>query len=371
MRSVSSPFHPRTFIAIEGLRGILAWAVVFSHLTYMSAFKLTGVSSFLRAVGLPSVLIFIIVSGFVITHAILEKQEHYLPYLVRRFARIFPLFAVTCFVGFFTSELLASALSDPRFGDPEFAKVVNDVASSDRAHLPMHILAHLFMMHGAIPNDVVLQSEYAFNMPAWSISLEWQFYLVAPLFIFVLREKRQWVIPMALAVATSEMVAQRVGLRTAQPGALPFAAFYFAIGILSRLIYSEKLGSPQGLLFAVALAIVFFPIAVVRPFLIWMVVFFGLSNSAVTDKTSLEQLYARVLKSPLALYFGSRSFSIYLCHYPVISVVAWQLFRWSVPSSMLILTIISIPLIIVIAEFAYRWIEKPGIAAGKMLAASI
>jgi peptidoglycan/LPS O-acetylase OafA/YrhL len=35
---------------------------------------------------------------------------------------------------------------------------------------------------------------------------------------------------------------------------------------------------------------------------------------------------------------------------------------------MLILTIISIPLIIVIAELAYRWIEKPGIAAGKMLA---
>jgi peptidoglycan/LPS O-acetylase OafA/YrhL len=227
------------------------------------------------------------------------------------------------------------------------------------------------MMHGAIPNDVLMDSEYAFNMPAWSISLEWQFYLVAPLFIFVLREKRQWVIPMALAVATSEMVAQRVGLRTAQPGALPFAAFYFAIGILSRLIYSEKLGSPQGLLFAVALAIVFFPIAVVRPFLIWLVVFFGLSNSAVTDKTYLEQLYARVLKSPLALYFGSRSFSIYLCHYPVISVVAWQLFRWSVPSSMLILTIISIPLIIVTAELAYRWIEKPGIAAGKMLAASI
>ena len=197
-------------------------------------------------VGLPSVLIFIIVSGFVITHTILAKQERYLPYLVRRFARIFPLFAVTCFVGFFTSELLASALSDPSFGDPEFAKVVNDVASSDQAYLPMHILAHLFMMHGAIPNDVLIYSEYAFNMPAWSISLEWQFYLVAPLFIFVLREKHPWVIPMALAVATSVMVAQQFGLRTAQPGALPFAICYFAIGILSRLIYSEKFGTRKG-----------------------------------------------------------------------------------------------------------------------------
>ena len=102
-----------------------------------------------------------------------------------------------------------------------------------------------------------------------------------------------------------------------------------------------------------------------------MVVFFGLPNIAVTDGTSLAQLYARFLKSPLPLYFGSRSYSIYLCHYPVISVVAWLLFRWSVPSSMFILSIISIPLIIVIAEFAYRWIEKPGIAAGKTLAVLI
>ena len=43
------------------------------------------------------------------------------------------------------------------------------------------------------------------------------------------------------------------------------------------------------------------------------------------------------------------------------------LFKWSMPSNMLALTIVSIPLIVVIAEFAYRWIEKPGIAAGKML----
>ncbi|MGO4175987.1 acyltransferase family protein, partial [Bosea sp. TAF32] len=176
--------RPKMFVAIEGLRGILAWSVVFSHLAYISAFNGNGVSSLLRAVGLPSVLVFIIISEFVITHVVLEKQEGYAPYIIRRFARIFPLFAVTCFFGFFTSELLASALSAPGFGDPEFARVVNEVASSDRAHLPMHVFSHLFMMHGAISNNILSYSEYAFNMPAWSISLEWQFYLVAPLILF-------------------------------------------------------------------------------------------------------------------------------------------------------------------------------------------
>jgi peptidoglycan/LPS O-acetylase OafA/YrhL len=79
------------------------------------------------------------------------------------------LFVVTCVIGFFTSGLLAEALNNP--DDFGFTQIS---------------LAHLFMMHGAVPNDVLPHSEYAFNMPAWSISLEWQFYLVAPLFIFVL-----------------------------------------------------------------------------------------------------------------------------------------------------------------------------------------
>ena len=309
-------------------------------------------------------LVFVIVSGFVITHVILQRQESYWSYITRRFFRIFPLFAVTCVIGFFTSGLLAEAFNNP--DDFGFMQISKDIAWSDKAHLPMHALAHLFMMHGAVPDDVLPHSEYAFDVPAWSISLEWQFYLVAPLFIFVLLKQPRWVIPLAIVVAAAEMIAQKLGLRTAQPGALPFAAIYFAAGIFSRLVYSEQFKSPLALLFATALAIVFFPIEVVRPFLVWMIVFVGLTNS--NDGSALARLYTRLLKSPLALYFGSRSYSIYLCHYPVISVVVWLLYQWSLPSNMLVLTAVSVPLIIVTAQLAYRWIEQPGIAAGRRLA---
>lgn len=84
--------HMKKFDAIEGLRGWLAWAVVLSHLTYISGFKLPGLSQPLRMIALPAVLIFIIVSGFVITHLILEKEEPYPPILLnalRGFTRYF------------------------------------------------------------------------------------------------------------------------------------------------------------------------------------------------------------------------------------------------------------------------------------------
>jgi peptidoglycan/LPS O-acetylase OafA/YrhL len=189
------------FLAIEGLRGWLAWAVVFTHLTYMSNFGMKGLSWLFRSIGLPSVQIFIIVSGFVVTHVIIEKRDSYIPFLVKRFARIFPLLAITCLIGFFTGDLLAVAMGDVGFPDPEFAKIAAEVAASNHLHLSSHLLAHFFMLHGLIPNEWLADSEYAFNLPAWSISLEWQFYLLAPLIVFILLQRRSLVIPLALAVA--------------------------------------------------------------------------------------------------------------------------------------------------------------------------
>ena len=49
-------------------------------------------------------LVFVIISGFVITHVIVERPEPYLGYLTRRFMRIFPLFAITSVVGYFACD---------------------------------------------------------------------------------------------------------------------------------------------------------------------------------------------------------------------------------------------------------------------------
>ena len=86
----------------------------------------------------------------------------------------------------------------------------------------------------------------------------------------------------------------------------------------------------------------------------------------------MERFYKLVLQNRLALYFGSRSYSIYLCHYPIISILVWLLLQYSSSlPNMLLLTCTSMPLIILTSELAHRWIELPGIAVGKRIALSM
>lgn len=49
------------------------------------------------------------------------------------------------------------------------------------ANIHWNIPLHLLMLHGVVPEVLVARAPGAFLAPAWSVSLEWQFYLVAPL----------------------------------------------------------------------------------------------------------------------------------------------------------------------------------------------
>ncbi|HUN97489.1 MAG TPA: acyltransferase family protein, partial [Bradyrhizobium sp.] len=139
----------KKFYSIEGLRGWLAWIVVLSHLVQTSDVYAHGLGPAALRAGQMAVLVFIIISGFVITHLVTERPEPYGSYLIRRFMRIFPLFAVTCIIGFYASDLRSATLSHVAWADtPEFADRLGwfvNVARSDHDFFWAHVLAHLTM----------------------------------------------------------------------------------------------------------------------------------------------------------------------------------------------------------------------------------
>lgn len=197
----------KRFSAIEGLRGWLAWIVVVSHLAQASDVYVHGLGPAALRAGQIAVLVFVIISGFVITHLVTERPEPYGRYLLRRFMRIFPAFAVTSIIGFYAIDLYAATQSHVAWAnDPNFAHRLAwfiGLARSDHEFFWRHAFAHLAMLHGAISSTLLPFAPFAFNPPAWSISLEWQFYLLAPFAIMIARQPRiaVWV---ALAIAVFE-----------------------------------------------------------------------------------------------------------------------------------------------------------------------
>lgn len=369
----------KKFYAIEGLRGWLAWIVVFSHLVQTSDVYAHGLGPAALRAGQVAVLVFVVISGFVIAHLVTERPEPYGRYLIRRFMRIFPLFVVTCVIGFYASDTRAVTLSHVPWADtPSFADRLAwfvDLARSNHDFFWGHVLAHLTMLHGAISTRLLPFAPLAFNPPAWSISLEWQFYLLAPLAIILIRGKRAFVW-LALVVAVIECLYQLGFLGTFEtPSFLPAAAGYFVLGIVSRLWYPRFVGSIRYFavipLFAVLLPLGWDAV----PILVWAVVMLGvLIDRSDANAATFATCYRATLESRFATYCGSRSYSVYLSHYPIVGVchALWvAVFPMAQKVSTLVgVSAMTIPLTFVIAEMFYRGIERPGIALGSRLARS-
>src|SRR5690606_24899481 len=87
------PPGTQRFDAIEGLRGYLALVVVGYHL--LSATNVSehfGFDRHATLLGGGSVDVFIMISGFVMAHTLMQRPEPWLPFITRRAFRIFPVY---------------------------------------------------------------------------------------------------------------------------------------------------------------------------------------------------------------------------------------------------------------------------------------
>ncbi len=225
----------RRLVCLDGLRGLLALYVMLSHT--MPFAPLPRWLHWLFQHGGAGVDVFFILSGLVIVQSLASFSYRPLPFLIARVARIYPVFLVVFVFAVAVQPLATAFAAMPWIGPDNPARFIwSDGWPSGWA---IGIATHLTMTHGLFPNGMLPDVWVGFLGAAWSLSTEWQFYLLA-----LLIGARLGLVRMAwLFIAMS---AASVIWQVAMPEAwqfsrafLPNKAQYFALGVVSALVVRE------------------------------------------------------------------------------------------------------------------------------------
>ena len=391
--------YPRTFIAgegfsssghtdsalhrlmpLEGLRAYLALWVLAGHALWESGYRPRTLSALPKLIlsGEYAVDLFIISSGFVIFFSLDKQRETYQQFIVRRFFRLFPVFIVLFAFAIPLSQLsMWNVTLASTYLAPEDVDRLIGTLGSWWENIQWHLPLHLVMLHGLVPEVLLANAPAAFLIPAWSVSLEWQFYLVAPLAYALAVSSRPFNRLGLCAVCLALFMAARYLLPSVTHGAaLPFQVEFFFLGAASYFVYRQLSGRVlPDILFPVACSLAVFLFVLsdnswpLIPIVLW-VVFLGLILEHPASFSS--RLVSPLLTNPFVRYLGRISYSMYLSHALVIIMMQHALLMW-VPQLIqmvhagVLLACTTVATIAVSAGL-YRFLETPGIQAGRALA---
>lgn len=325
---------------INGLRAIAVIAVVLYH------FGVTGFSG-----GFAGVDIFFVISGFLMTGIIFSKFEknnfNLIDFYLARATRIIPALVVLCIV-----LTIVAWFFLPPYEMRLFGKHVFGAAS---------FLSNFIFVKDS--GYFAGSADEKWFLHTWSLSVEWQFYILYPLFIIVLRKllpanTTRWVL---VAFASASFL-----LSAFFPARLNDEAFY----LLPTRAWEMMAG---GLIYVFGLQVAQkFKLLTETAGIALIAGSIVLLNSSYTWPGSLAALpvlgaaliiIAANEKSPItnnafSQYLGTISYSLYLWHWPV--VVAFNLLdlkedNWAVCGG--------IVLSVLLAMLSYNLVERPWRAA--------
>ncbi len=225
----------RRMVCLDGLRGVLACYVMLGHTLPFAA--LPAWLLWLFQHGGAGVDVFFILSGLVIVQSLASFSYRPRPFLIARVARIYPVYLVV-FAFAVAVQPLASGF--PLLGWIDQDSTVRYLWPTGwPSNWAIDIAAHLTMTHGLFPDGVLPHLWLGFLGAAWSLSTEWQFYLLA-----LLIGARLGLRPLAwlfLALAAASIAWQAVAPEPWQfsRAFLPNKAQYFALGIASAILVRE------------------------------------------------------------------------------------------------------------------------------------
>jgi peptidoglycan/LPS O-acetylase OafA/YrhL len=358
---------------LDGLRGALAVYVMLGHTAPFAA--LPWWVAWPLSHGGAAVDVFFILSGFVIVQSLERCDWRPRPFLLARALRIFPVFLAV-----FPAAVLLDLLP-ARF--EQLPWITSDRAAFGiwsqgwPAAWPQEIALHLVMAHGLMPDALLPNAWVSFLGAAWSLSTEWQFYVLALAAGHVIGcgKGRPWRLALLfLLIATAGQLLRAAGPEAWQfsRAFLPNKAQYFALGIASAAALERKPGNAirfTGILAAtLALCLAAGGAGKIAAPLVWLVC---LAAQHLPGLPALGSI-AWILRTPLALRLGAISYCLYLVNEPVQRLLGPALARLADGDAVLF-TALWIPaatLIPLAASAAlHRWVEQPALYWGRAVKA--
>ncbi|WJV25930.1 MULTISPECIES: acyltransferase family protein [Pseudomonas] len=357
-------------VEIDRLRAVAVVGTMYQHISLLWLWTVPTLSFMMKySGGTEGVLLFLAISGFVISSTLIPKLDRSLhektgtkevlyAFFTKRFFRITPTAAFWILI-----YLAVFSITSPEY-----------------------MLGNLYAAVAALFNFINIYykiPEMPPNMFAvyWSLSLEEQFYLTLPIVLLACRSFRSRMLAMG--------VAMTISFTWSMLGSSPFHLIPIAGGVMLYLVNSrydifEKLRNikllSRAVLISISIPLIIsiFALQMLRkmdwfllaPYHILLTaVFVTLITIASIGKNSI--IPAAMLQ-PLIGWFGSRSFTLYLSHVPMIYLVQYlwinyakffgasfdpaynaEIFlTWAVATAL-------------VSEFAYRMVELPTMMRGR------
>jgi peptidoglycan/LPS O-acetylase OafA/YrhL len=344
------------FIAeVDGLRFVAIALVVLFHVhDYLTTkFRIPAGSAAnedwldrFAATGHYGVHLFFIISGFVLA---LPFASHYLggrppvklrAYFIRRLTRLEPPYIISM-IGFAAALALTSAARPP---------------------LLPHLLASLGYVH-----NIVYGIPSTINVVAWSLEIEVQFYILAPLLAYLFAISDRWVRRGVIIAAAAAVLAIQSWLAPAPWVPLSVVGFlqFFLCGFLIADLYvTDWKGKPSHSLGWDVVSLVGWPalawlwmqdtqyagIFIALAFVLFCAAFRGTITS-------------RALGTPIVATIGGMCYSIYLLHFPLISIIGRHTLPIGSGSAqwvhLLAQTAIMVPPVLLVCVVYFALIERP------------
>lgn len=295
---------------IDGLRGIAVLLVLLTHMQL----GMTG--------GFIGVDVFFVISGYLITAIVLngitQQKFSFIEFYSKRFVRLYPALIVIVIITFIAGLMLA---------DPVMLK--NLVRSGKYV---LWSASNIYFSKHQGYFDVGADQQVFLH--TWSLGVEWQFYLIWPVLMWLaLKISKRFLVILLALITLGSLIASQIMVTLDAVNAyyqMPSRAFELGIGGLLVFIYGRTCKPLYAvLLTCIGLVLIIYPAYVYLPSTPFpgLAAFWPCLGAALCIYGAKGFNYGNVLQLSPLVYVGKISYSVYLVHWPLLVFYSYYIFR--------------------------------------------